>query len=136
MERTFVMIKPDGLMRGLAGTIISMFETRGFRVVRARTLLMSETLVREHYLHLADQPFFDEIKAYMMSGPVLAMVMEAPNAVEAARQILGATDPIKAAPGTVRGSFATSVTYNLAHAADSPEAALAEVERFFGKGAQ
>ena len=136
MERTFVMIKPDGLMRGLAGRIISMFETRGFRVVRARTLEMSESLVREHYIHLVEQPFFDEIRAYMMSGPVLAMVMEAPNAVEAARQILGATDPIKAAPGTVRGSFATSVTYNLAHAADSPEAALAEVERFFGHGAQ
>jgi nucleoside-diphosphate kinase len=136
MERTFVMIKPDGLMRGLAGRIISMFEARGFRLVRARTLMMPETLVREHYHHLVEQPFFDEIMAYMMSGPVLAMVMEAPNAVEAARQILGATDPIKAAPGTVRGRFATSVTYNLAHAADSPEAALAEVERFFGKGAQ
>ena len=136
MERTFVMIKPDGLMRGVAGRIISMFETRGFRVVRARTLMMSEMLVREHYHHLVEQPFFGEIMEYMMSGPVLAMVMEAPNAVEAARQILGATDPIKAAPGTVRGSFATSVTYNLAHAADSPEAALAEVERFFGQGAQ
>ena len=132
MERTFVMIKPDGLMRGLAGKIISMFETRGFSVVRARTLVMSEALVREHYLHLADEPFFDEIKAYMMSGPVLAMVMEAPNAVEAARQILGATDPMKAVPGTVRGSLATSVTYNLAHAADSREAAFREIERFFG----
>jgi nucleoside-diphosphate kinase len=136
MERTFVMIKPDGLMRGLAGRIISMFETRGFRVVRARTLEMSESLVREHYIHLVEQPFFDEIRAYMMSGPVLAMVMEAPNAVEAARQILGATDPMKAAPGTVRGRFATSVTYNLAHAADSLAAARAEIERFFGQGAQ
>jgi len=136
MERTFVMIKPEHQPIGLAGRIISMFEARGFRLVRARTLMMPETLVREHYHHLVEQPFFDEIMAYMMSGPVLAMVMEAPNAVEAARQILGATDPIKAAPGTVRGSFATSVTYNLAHAADSPEAALAEVERFFGQGAQ
>lgn len=136
MERTFVMIKPDGLMRGLAGRIISMFEARGFRVVRARTLEMSESLVRDHYHHLVEQPFFDEIRAYMMSGPVLAMVMEAPNAVEAARHILGATDPMKAAPGTVRGSLATSVRYNLAHAADSSEAAFMEIERFFGQGAQ
>jgi len=136
MERTFVMIKPDGLMRGLAGRIISMFESRGFTVVRARTLAMSEALVREHYHHLVEQPFFDEIRAYMMSGPVLAMVMEAPNAVEAARQILGATDPMKAAPGTVRGSLATSVTYNLAHAADSGEAAFREIERLFGPGVE
>ncbi|MGI6131531.1 MAG: nucleoside-diphosphate kinase [Bacillota bacterium] len=136
MERTFVMIKPDGLMRGIAGRIISMFEARGFRVVQARTLEMSEGLVREHYHHLSQQPFFDEIKAYMMSGPVLAMVMEAPNAVEAARQVLGATDPMKAAPGTVRGSLATSVTCNLAHAADSREAASREIERFFGSGVE
>ena len=136
MERTFVMIKPDGLVRGVVGRVISMFEARGFKVIRARTLEMSEGLVREHYSRLAQQPFFRELEAYMMSGPVLAMVLEAPNAVEAARRILGPTDPIQASPDTVRGSLATSVTYNLAHASDSREAATIEIERFFGPSAQ
>ncbi|HBK60493.1 MAG TPA: nucleoside-diphosphate kinase [Firmicutes bacterium] len=132
MERTFVMIKPDGLTRGIVGQIISRFEARGFRVVSARTLEMSEGLVREHYRHLVGRPFFHEVEAYMTSGPVLAMVLEAPNAVEVARRMLGATDPAKAASGTVRRDFATSMTRNLAHAADSREAARAEIQRFFG----
>ncbi len=133
MERTFVMIKPDGLTRGIVGQIMSRFEAQGFRLVSARTLEMSADLVREHYRHLVEQPFFHELEAYMRSGPVLAMVLEAPSAVESARRLLGATDPAEAAPGTVRRDFAISATRNVAHAADSREAARIEIERFFGE---
>lgn len=131
MELTCVLIKPDGIMRGLVGEIVSRFERRGCRIVLAATLLMTEELLREHYAHLVGKPFFDELTDYMMSGPVIALVLEAPNAVEAVRQIIGATDPMKADPGTIRGDLATSVDRNLVHASDSPGAAAAEIARFF-----
>ncbi|MCR4426896.1 MAG: nucleoside-diphosphate kinase [Firmicutes bacterium] len=131
MERTCIIIKPDGVSRGLVGEIVSRFERRGFRVANARALVMTDDLVAEHYAHLVSEAFFPEIRAYMTSGPVLAMVLEAPNAVEAARQMVGATDPMKAAPGTIRGDLATSLRFNLVHASDSPSSAAVEINRFF-----
>ncbi|MEA4882567.1 MAG: nucleoside-diphosphate kinase [Clostridia bacterium] len=131
MERTCVLIKPDGVARGLCGEIIARFERRGLRVVKAKTLMMSERLIREHYRHLEGEPFFPEILDYMASGPVLAIVLEAHNAVEACRKVIGATDPVAAAPGTIRGDLATSIRYNLVHASDSRESAEAEAARFF-----
>ncbi|HHY62692.1 MAG: nucleoside-diphosphate kinase [Bacillota bacterium] len=131
MERTCVLIKPDGIARGLVGEIVSRFERRGCRIVMATTVNMTEELLAEHYAHLIGKPFFADLKDYMMSGPVIALVLEAPNAVEAVRQIIGATDPIKAGTGTVRGDFATSLHRNLVHASDSLDAAAAEIARFF-----
>lgn len=131
MEVTCVLIKPDGIMRGLVGKIVSRFERKGCRIVSATTLLMTEELLREHYAHLVGKPFFDELADYMMSGPVIALALEAPNAVEAVRQMIGATDPMRADRGTIRGDLATSVNRNLVHASDSPEAAATEIARFF-----
>ncbi|MDD2201199.1 MAG: nucleoside-diphosphate kinase [Firmicutes bacterium] len=131
MELTCVLVKPDGIRRGLVGEIVSRFERKGCRIVLATTLNMTEELLREHYAHLVGKPFFDELTDYMMSGPVIALAIGAPNAVEAVREIIGATDPMKADPGTIRGDLATSVSRNLVHASDSPEAAATEIARFF-----
>lgn len=130
-ERTLILVKPDGVSRGLVGEIVSRFERHGFVIEAIASRHMTPDMVREHYAHLIDRPFFHEITSYMTSGPVIAIVMQAPNAVEVARQIVGATDPAQAAPGTIRGDLATSIRHNLVHASDSKEAAAAEIGRFF-----
>ncbi|MGI6147263.1 MAG: nucleoside-diphosphate kinase [Firmicutes bacterium] len=129
--QTFVLIKPDAVQRRLVGEIVSRFERQGFVVRRMDSRRLAEADVAEHYPHLANEPFFPEIVAYMTSGPVVGMVLEAPNAVQAARRIVGATDPMKAERGSIRGDLATSIRYNLVHAADSESAARMEIGRFF-----
>lgn len=131
IDSTFVLIKPDGVRRGLVGEVLSRFERHGFVVRMASSVQMTEDDVAEHYPHLASEPFFPEIVSYMTSGPVVALALEAPNAVAAARRIAGATDPMKAEPGTIRADLATSYRYNVVHAADSDSSAQREIAHFF-----
>jgi len=131
-KRTFVMIKPDGVERGLVGEIVSRFERRGFRIAEARMMRVSRETAEEHYAQHRDKPFFGELVDYITSGPVFAMVLEAEGAVRLARQIIGATNPLDAAPGTIRADYAQSVEANVIHGSDSDESAEIEIRRFFG----
>ena len=134
MERTFVMLKPDALQRGLAGEIIKRLEGKGYRIQRAETMQLDPALLREHYHHVSDQPFYPEMEAYMTSGPVLAMILEGKDVIRGVRMLMGATRFEEALPGTIRGDLAGSTTKNLIHGADSPENAEIEIRRFFGEG--
>jgi nucleoside-diphosphate kinase len=133
-KRTFVMIKPDGVERGLVGEIVARFERRGFRIAEARMMRVSRATAEEHYAQHKDKPFFGELVDYITSGPVFAMVLEAENAVQLARQLIGATNPLNAAPGTIRADYAQSVEANVIHGSDSDESAEREIRRFFGPG--
>ena len=133
-KRTFVMIKPDGVERGLVGEIVARFERRGFRIAEARMMRVSRATAEEHYAQHKDKPFFGELVDYITSGPVFAMVLEADNAVQLARQLIGATNPLNAAPGTIRADYAQSVEANVIHGSDSDESAEREIRRFFGPG--
>ena len=131
-EKTFVMLKPDCIKRGLVGEVISRIERKGYRITNAKMMWLDEDLLRVHYAHLADKPFFPEILSYMMSGPVLAMIVEGENVVAGVRILMGATKFEEAAAGTIRGDFAMSTGENIIHGSDSPENAEAEIKRFFG----
>jgi len=128
------MIKPDGVERGLVGEIVARFERRGFRIAEARMMRVSRATAEEHYAQHKDKPFFGELVDYITSGPVFAMVLEAENAVQLARQLIGATNPLNAAPGTIRADYAQSVEANVIHGSDSDESAEREIRRFFGPG--
>jgi nucleoside-diphosphate kinase len=131
-ESTFVMVKPDGVARGLVGEIISRFERRGLRLERMRMLQIDEDLARHHYAEHVDKPFFPELLAFITSGPVVAMEWSGESAVTAVRDLMGATDPRQAAPGTIRADYGLVVTQNLVHGSDSPQSATRELELFFG----
>lgn len=133
MERTFVMLKPDALQRGLAGEIIKRLEGKGYRIQRVETMHLEPALLREHYRHVVDLPFYPEMEAYMTSGPVLAIILEGKDVIRGVRILMGATQFEEALPGTIRGDLAGSTTKNLIHGADSPESAEAEIRRFFGE---
>jgi nucleoside-diphosphate kinase len=132
VERTFVMIKPDGVQRGLIGEIISRFERRGLKLVAMKMLKVDEGLARRHYAVHEGKPFFEGLVRYITSAPVVAMVVEGTNAVAAVRQTVGATKPFEAAPGTIRADFALEIGRNLVHASDAPETAAAEIGLWFG----
>lgn len=132
-EQTLVIIKPDGVRHNLIGRILQRFEDRRLVISHMRLDTMTEELARKHYAHLQDRPFFQEILDYMTSGPVVYLVLEGENIIQLVRTMVGVTDGAKAAPGTIRGDFATNKSENIIHASDSPEAARAEIERFFGK---
>ena len=131
-ERTYVMLKPDCVQRGLCGDVIARIEHKGYRIVDAKMIQLDEPILREHYAHLTDKPFFPEIVEYMTSGPVLAMIIEGEDAIQGVRIIMGKTKFEDAEAGTIRGDYASSTRYNLIHGSDSPEAAEAEIKRFFG----
>ena len=131
MERTLVLVKPDGVQRGLIGEIITRLETRGLRLVGAKFLQVSLELAETHYAVHKGKPFYDGLIAYITSAPVMAMVWEGPNAVVAVRQTMGATRPTEAAPGSVRHDFGLEVGRNLTHASDSVENGQAEVALWF-----
>lgn len=131
MERTLVLIKPDGVQRGLIGEIISRLERRGLRLVGGKFLQVSQNLAETHYAIHKGKPFYDGLIAYITSSPVMAMAWEGPNAVVAVRQTMGATRPTEAAPGSVRHDFGLEVGRNLTHASDSVENGLAEVSLWF-----
>lgn len=131
MERTYIMLKPDALKRGVAGEIISRIERKGYKIAEAKTILLTEDILKEHYAHIADKPFFPEVVEYMVSGPVLAMIVEGPDVVQGMRILMGATKWEEAAPGTIRGDYAFCTSENLIHGSDSVENAEIEIKRFF-----
>jgi nucleoside-diphosphate kinase len=131
MSRTLILVKPDAFERGLTGEVIARFERKGLKLVALKQLQVDEQIANVHYAEHAEKPFFDELVEFITGGPLVAMVMEGPEAVEAARQVIGATNPIEAAPGSIRGDYATEVTFNLVHGSDSDESAEREFEIWF-----
>lgn len=131
-ENTFIMVKPDGVRRGLIGEIIGRFERKGLRLEKIRTLDIDEGLARRHYAEHVDKGFFPDLLEFITSGPVVAMEWSGEGAVVAARTIMGATNPAEAAPGTIRGDYGLEVTQNLVHGSDSTESATRELDIFFG----
>jgi len=131
MERTLVLVKPDGVQRGLIGEIIGRFECRGLKLAGMKFLQMSHELASEHYAVHRQRPFYQSLVEYITSGPVVAMVWEGQDAIAAARATMGATKPVEADPGTIRGDLAMEIGRNLVHGSDSPENAAKEVALFF-----
>jgi nucleoside-diphosphate kinase len=131
VERTFVLVKPDGVQRGLIGEVISRLERRGLKLVGAKFLQVSRDLAEEHYAVHKGKSFYEGLIQYITSAPVMAMVWEGPNAVAVVRQTMGATRPYEAAPGTIRHDFGLTVSRNLTHASDSLENAEAEINLWF-----
>lgn len=131
MERTYVMVKPDGVQRNLTGEIIARFEKKGFKLAGLKLIQMSKELAETHYGEHKGKPFFEGLVDYITSGPVVAMVWEGKNVVASVRAINGATNPLNAAPGTIRGDFAVDVGRNVVHASDSVESAEREIGLYF-----
>lgn len=131
-EHTFIMVKPDGVQRGLVGEVISRLEQKGLVLQNIRSLRIDEDLARRHYAEHAEKPFFPELLAFITSGPVVAMEWSGESAIAAARGLMGATDPKDAAAGTIRGDLGLEVTRNLVHGSDGAESARRELEIFFG----
>ncbi|KAK7552856.1 nucleoside diphosphate kinase [Phyllosticta paracitricarpa] len=133
-EQTFIAVKPDGVQRGLVGPIISRFENRGFKLAAIKLVTPSKEHLETHYADLKGKPFFPGLIAYMGSGPVCAMVWEGRDVVKTGRTILGATNPLASAPGTIRGDFAIDVGRNVCHGSDSVESAQKEIALWFKDG--
>lgn len=131
IEKTYIMLKPDCIKRGLIGEVIARIERKGYKLLDAKMMNLSEEILREHYAHLVNKPFFPETVAYMTSGPVLGMIVEGENAVLGMRLLMGATKFEEGTAGTIRGDFATSTGENIIHGSDSIENAEIEIERFF-----
>ncbi len=131
MEKTLVLVKPDGVQRGLVGEVIRRLERRGLRLIAAKFMRVSPELAETHYAIHKGKPFYEGLIAYITSAPVMAMVWEGPNAVAAVRQTMGATRPTEAAPGTIRHDFGLEVGRNLTHASDSPENGEKETALWF-----
>ena len=130
-ERTLVLVKPDGVSRGLVGEVLSRIERRGYSLVAAELRTLDRATAETHYGEHADKPFFGDLVDFITGGPLLAAVIEGPDAIEAWRTMMGVTNPIKSAPGTIRGDFANVMQENLVHGSDSPESAAREVALFF-----
>jgi nucleoside-diphosphate kinase len=131
-QQTFVMVKPDGVRRRLVGEVIRRIEAKGYDIREMRLMTVDESLAKKHYAEHVDKPFFDELVSFVTSGPSVAMVVEGADAVAGLRQIMGATNPLDATPGSIRGDFATEITYNIVHGSDSLESAEREINLFFG----
>ena len=131
MERTLVLIKPDGVQRQLVGPIITRLEQRGLKIVALKMVQVSQELARKHYAIHEGKPFFEPLIEYITSAPVVAMVIEGPNAIEVTRNTMGATNPVNATPGTIRADYALEIGRNLVHGSDGPETAAAEVALWF-----
>jgi nucleoside-diphosphate kinase len=131
MDRTLILIKPDAFARSLTGEIIARFERKGLRIVALRHMTVTRELAERHYAEHAEKPFFGELVQFITSGPIVAMVLEGLDAVKAARQTIGATNPLDAAPGSIRGDFAIEMGQNMVHGSDSPESAAREAALFF-----
>ena len=134
MEQTLILVKPDGVQRGLIGAIIKRFENRGLKLVGMKYIQMSMELAELHYAVHEGKPFYESLVAYIISGPVIAMVWEGEAAIEAARSTMGTTNPVAASPGTIRGDFGMEIGRNLVHGSDSTENAKKEVNLFFAPG--
>lgn len=132
MERTYIMLKPDAVERKLVGRIIGRIEAKGYRISAVKVMNLDRDILREHYAHVADKPFYPRMESYMMSGPVWGLIVEGENVVQGMRLLIGATKFEEALAGTIRGDFAKSTTENVIHGSDSPENAEIEIKRFFG----
>ncbi|MDH4160522.1 MAG: nucleoside-diphosphate kinase [Actinomycetota bacterium] len=130
-ERTLVLVKPDGVRRGLVGEVLARIERKGFSLVAVELRTLDRATAESHYGEHADKPFFGSLVEFITSGPLLAAVIEGPDAIEAWRTMMGVTNPIKSAPGTIRGDFANVMTENLVHGSDSAESAAREIGLFF-----
>ena len=131
MERTLILVKPDAFARSLTGEIIARFENKGLKIVAMRHMQVTEDLAKQHYAEHDGKPFFGELVEFITSGPIVALVLEGESAIKAARQVIGATNPLEAAPGSIRGDFAIAVGQNMVHGSDSPESAEREANLFF-----
>jgi nucleoside-diphosphate kinase len=131
MERTLILVKPDAFARNLTGEIIARFERKGLRLSGLKHMTMSRELAEQHYAEHAGKGFYDELVDFITSGPLVAMVLEGEQAVVAARQVIGATNPLEATTGSIRGDYAIEVGQNMVHGSDSPESATREVGLFF-----
>jgi nucleoside-diphosphate kinase len=131
MEKTFVIFKPDCMEKRLVGTVLGRFEAAGFDVIGCKMARLSAAVLREHYAHVADKPFYPEIEKFMSSRPVVMLALQGDNIVQRVRDLLGPTDSRKAAKGTIRGDFGTEMMKNVVHASDSVDNAKAELARFF-----
>jgi nucleoside-diphosphate kinase len=131
VERTLILVKPDGVQRGLIGEIIGRFERRGLKLLGLKFIQMSPELAAEHYAVHRERPFYSSLVTYITSGPVVAMVWEGKDAINAARATMGVTNPVAAAPGTIRGDLGMEIGRNLVHGSDGPETAASEVGLFF-----
>jgi nucleoside-diphosphate kinase len=131
MERTLILVKPDAFERRLTGEVISRFESKGLSLVALKLLTADEEIANAHYAEHSEKPFFGELVSFITGGPLVAAVLEGPNAIAAARQLIGSTDPVEAATGSIRGDFGLEVTFNLVHGSDSPESAEREIAIWF-----
>ena len=134
MSQTLILVKPDAFARNLTGEILSRFENKGLSIVALKKLTATEAIANEHYAEHSDKPFFGELVDFITGGPLVAAVLEGPEAVKAARQLIGATNPVEAAPGSIRGDFAQEVTFNMVHGSDSDESAARETAIWFPEG--
>ena len=132
MDRTLILVKPDAFARNLTGEIIARFERKGLRIVALKHMTATRELAEQHYAEHAERPFFGELVDFITSGPLVALVLEGEDAIRAARQVIGATNPLEATTGSIRGDFAVAVGQNMVHGSDSPESAAREVKLFFG----
>ena len=131
-ERTFIMVKPDGVRRKLIGEVIKRIEDSGYTITEMKMFTIDEQLAQRHYEEHAEKPFFGELVSFITSGPVVAMVVEGDDVIAGMRELMGATNPADAAPGTIRADLAVSLYNNVVHGSDSPESAAREVNLFFG----
>jgi nucleoside-diphosphate kinase len=131
MDRTLILVKPDAFERNLSGEIIARFERRGLRIAAMKHMTVSRELAEQHYAEHSERPFFGELVDFITGGPLVALVLEGHEAVKAARQVIGATNPLEAAPGSIRGDYALEVGKNMVHGSDSPESAARETGLFF-----
>ena len=130
-ERTYIMLKPDAVRRGLMGEIINKIERKGYKIVEMKMFMMTKELLDEHYAHIVDRPFYPDVVEYMMSGPVVGMVVEGENVIRGMRNFMGPTKYLDAPAGTIRGDYSCNDRENLIHGSDAPETAEAEIKRFF-----
>ena len=131
MDRTLILVKPDAFARGLSGEVIARFERKGLRIAALKLMEVDRQLAERHYSEHREKPFFGELVEFITGGPLVAMVLEGHEAVKAARQVIGATDPLEASPGSIRGDLALEVQTNLVHGSDSAESSLREIDLFF-----
>jgi nucleoside-diphosphate kinase len=130
-ERTLILVKPDAFERGLTGELLARFERKGLKLVAMKLMQADEAIANEHYAEHAEKPFFGELVSFITGGPLVAAVMEGSRAVDAARQVIGATDPVEATTGSIRGDFALEMTFNMVHGSDAPESADREIGIWF-----
>jgi nucleoside-diphosphate kinase len=131
MERTLILVKPDAFERGLTGEILARFERKGLGIVAMKHMTVKKDLAEEHYAEHRERPFFGDLVEFITGGPLVALVLEGYEAIKAARQVIGATNPLEAAPGSIRGDYALEVQTNMVHGSDAPESAAREIGLFF-----